>query len=278
MAVIISPSLLLTTPPDIPGFNQNNPAILYRNFFRLGDTDASSEVDPNFRENAYDGLTWDFWEPESLPATLEVELPSPRDGDGAGITFSRQQPEGITVEWQYWDGSDWETVADYNTAARVSMALFEEVEAARWRVRLSGSGDPPKVADVTIGNTLRLERRIYQGFTPNKFAIATEYAVNRSRNGQRLGATVVREGITNSVTVDNLSGDWVHENMPPLIEHIRRTLPVYFAWRPLDFPDDVIFCWGDGDVRPTNTGPRDLMSFDWSYVGVGPDTQDGQQT
>ena len=260
------------------GFNQDNPALLYENIFREGGVSASSEDGFSVALNATDGLTYDFWRPTELPASISVEMVASVGVNAAGITFTSAGGRGVTVEIQKWTGSAWETVTSQaGVTERVALFLFAEDSSDEWRIRLSGGSGIPSVADVSIGSVLRFERRIYQGFVPDRFAVRTEYAVNRSRNGQRLGATIVREGIENSVTIDNLTGEWVDDNLPPLIRHVRETLPMYFAWRPDKYQDDVVFCWGTADIKPNNSGPADYRQFSFDYEGIGPDTVDGPQ-
>ncbi len=276
MAVVLDNNIITSGLPD--GFTQNNPAILYQNFFRDGGVLSSSgHSGAHVPENATTGLTYDFWRPDSLPATIDVELDGAEKADAAGIAFTGAGGKGCLIEVKYHNGSGWVVAADAMLVERVALFLFDEVEASRWRIRISGGSGMPDVIDVSLGKALRIERRIYQGFTPDRFAISTEYAVNRSRNGQRLGATVVREGIDNNVTFDNLTGAWVDGNLKHLINHIRRTLPFYWAWRPLKYSGDVVFAWGDGDVRPENSGPADYRRFSLSYEGIGPATIDGPQ-
>lgn len=273
MSVIVKHSYILTAPAVDP----NDPILLWDNRCRGATVTADSEDGNNLAENAIDGLTWDFWKPASLPATLEVEFSHAETFDAAGIVFSSEGPQGVTAKVEYWDGSQWQEAVDLSTPNRVILALFEEQTSTKVRLSLSGGTGIPRVADFTVGPALRFERRLYQGHIPDVLATRTEFAVNRSRNGQRLGATVVREGLENTIEIDNLSGDWVRANLVPAINSLRRTYPAYWAWRPAKYPNDLAFIWCDRDIRPPNTGPRDLMSVSIPYVGIGPETIDGPQ-
>jgi len=274
MSVIVKHSYILTAPATV---DPNDPILLWDNRCRGATVTADSEDGNNLAENAIDGLTWDFWKPASLPATLEVEFSHAETFDAAGIVFSSEGPQGVTAKVEYWDGSQWQEAVDLSTPNRVILALFEEQTSTKVRLSLSGGTGIPRVADFTVGPALRFERRLYQGHIPDVLATRTEFAVNRSRNGQRLGATVVREGLENTIEIDNLSGDWVRANLVPAINSLRRTYPAYWAWRPAKYPNDLAFIWCDRDIRPPNTGPRDLMSVSIPYVGIGPETIDGPQ-
>lgn len=274
MSVIVKHGYFLTAAATV---DENDPILLWDNHCRGATITASSEDGSHFAENACDGLTWDFWHPTSLPATLEVEFDNAETFDAAGIVFSSEGPLGVTAKVEYWDGAEWQEAVDISTPNRVMMALFEEQTATKVRLSLSGGTGIPYVADFTVGPALRFERRIYQGHTPDVLATRTEYAVNRSRNGQRLGATVVREGIENTIEVDNLSGAWVRDSLVPALKSLRKTRPAYWAWRPAKYPNDIVFMWCDGDIKPSNSGPRDLMRVSIPYQGIGPETIDGPQ-
>jgi hypothetical protein len=278
MSVIIFPGFILSPSED--ALAGDHPVLLYQNIFR--DPSAvitvSGETPGNVVANAIDGLTWDFWQPAGLPAWVELNAGESKEIDALGITFDSVGPRDLTVLLESSpDGVVWSTVAEFITSSRVALALFAPTTAQYWAVSFYGSGDLPFIADITLGAALRFQRRLYGGHVPDRFAAVTQFSVNRSRNGQRLGATIVREGLKNNVSIKNLTADWVRDSLAPALEHMRGGLPFYWAWRPQTFPLEVAFGWTMEDVRPSNNGTRNLLDVNFNYEGIGPSTIDGPQ-
>lgn len=252
------------------GINANNPVIGYRNLLRDGVLTASSEAEDGHADNAITGTTYDYWTPTSLPATLEVELSSAQEADYAGI--AAHSLAGIIVQIQYHDGSDWVTVAESIPAdSRTFMLFWEPALSNRWRVRLSGSGSP-SIGVAHIGKALRLQRRIYVGHTPATMSEQTEIRPNRTEGGQWVGRSVVREGGSVDISLQNLTPRWVREYFEPFRQYAK-TGAWFWAWRPGDYPAEVAYCWTTDDIHPSNQRSNGMMQVSFgaqTYVDFEP--------
>ncbi|RFA24344.1 hypothetical protein CAI21_21965, partial [Alkalilimnicola ehrlichii] len=223
----------------------NAPVFGYQNLLAEGELTASSETADGYAENALIGTT-DFWTPETVPATLEVQLPAVRAADYAGIEAHTLGDAECSVYIEYHDGNDWVTAASGSTGDNRGLAfLFDEQSSDRWRLRVEGSA-PPSIGVVHIGKALRGQRRLYQGHTPIRFGETVRLLVNESETGQLIGNSVIRYGAGTTIELDNLTPDWVRGPLEPFRKHFNQGLPFFWLWRPGKYPDEVAYCWRQG--------------------------------
>jgi len=78
--------------------------------------------------------------------------------------------------------------------------------------------------------------------------------------------SVITEGVSTSSEWKNLTAQWYREKFDPFVVYAR-SRPFFIAWRYAEFPLEVGFVWTTDDIRPTNSGPRDLMSVSMSVDG-----------
>ena len=267
MSVIIANNLILSPPEDAPPLTHAR--IGYRTIWRkAGATVTASSEEADFPASAAaQELTYEFWRPTSLPATWEVDAGEPVTVDYCGI--ASHTLAGNTVEVQYFDGDDWQTVSDVVTGDDTPlMFLFGPVEAQRWRIQIS-DGDVPSVGVVFFGQTLAMQRSIYGGHSPLNLSRSTTREPNRSDRGQWLGLSLVRRGISTDFSWQHLTAAWYRANFDPFVEYATQSRGTFFiAWRPVRFPAEVGYCWVDqDDVQPSNMGQRDLMQVDMTVRG-----------
>jgi len=150
---------------------------------------------------------------------------------------------------------------------RPIMRLVEAATSSFFRVRLTGQ-TTPLVGVIYMGEALQMERGIYIGHTPIGFARKTVVRPNLSTGGQFLGRSIIRVGSSGSWLWKNLTASWVRKYLDPFLE-AARTDPFFILWRPSKFPGEAGYCQTKGDQVPTNSGPRDKMSFDLNAEGLG---------
>ena len=277
MSVIIDNNLILSPPEDAQPIRHAR--ILYRTIWRKSGAtiEASSEQEEFPASALTNELTYEFWRPESLPATWEVDAGEAVTVDACGIASHTMGSDGNAVEVQYFDGSDWETVGDFAPGADDPILfLFEPTEAQRWRIRVTGS-DVPSIGVVFFGKALQMYRPIYQGHSPLSLSRETVREPNRSERGQWLGISVTRRGVKTDFSWENLPALWYRDEFDPFVKYASQGPGTFFiAWRPSQFPQEVGYCWLDqDDIQPDNSGPRDLMSVSMSVRGqIGLETPD----
>ena len=174
---------------------------------------------------------------------------------------------GATVALQSsTDNSTWTTQQTQSGLTdRINMFLFLPVSARYWRLLITVA--IPSIAVVYIGQALDMQRMIYQGHTPLTLSRTTELSNNISEGGQYLGRSIIRKGAKTGFGWQHLKADWYRANFDPFVK-AARTAPFFIAWRPSQYPSEMGFVWVDGDIAPSNSGPRDFMAVDMNVMGL----------
>jgi len=256
---------LQNSNPDPP---LTHARIGYKNIARDGTVSASSEQS-NFPATAAENeLTFERWKPDALPATWQVDFGSDTTVNYCGIAAHSLGENGNQVEVEHSsDGNTWTTIDTFSPSDDSPiMVLFTDTSDQYWRIRLS-SGTIPVVGVIFFGQTLDMERAIYGGHSPLPLSRTTTVRPQRSEGGQWLGRSVVRKGFSTNCEWDNLTASWYRANFDPFAKYATQEEGAFFiAWRPDDY-DEVGYCWTGGDIQPTNTGTRDLMSVSMDVTG-----------
>jgi len=210
--------------------------------------------------------TFEYWKPSTVPATWAIDNGTDVACDYFGLVGDFN---GATVNVQSSpDNSTWTTQVSGAPTGRVAMFLFESVTARYWRIQVTGA--VPSIAVVYIGAALAMQRKLYQGHTPLTLSRITETTQNTSETGQYLGRSIIRKGLQTSCEYQHLTADWYRANFDPFVEAARES-PFFYAWRPEQYPAEVGFVWTTGDIRPSNTGPRNFMSVGFKVAGIAND-------
>jgi hypothetical protein len=147
------------------------------------------------------------------------------------------------------------------------MIFFATVSARYWRLKVVSTVQP--ILGVWyVGETLAMQRGLYGGHSPITLSRTTVVRATKSEGGQFLGRYIVRAGVRTSAQWSNLTASWYRENFDPFVEAARE-YPFFFAWRPSQYPEEIGFCWMDGDVAPRNQGQRNYMSVGIDMDGAG---------
>jgi len=267
MGIVISSGLVLGVDDSI--LPLDHPRIMYDDILRGAVLTPSTEAVGFEAINVNDYLTYDFWRPTALPATLEVETEEARPVDYVLIAAHTLGSAATSVLAQYHNGATWVTFGENLQVLPGSnlpvVFLFEEVMSNRFLFTFTGS-EIPSIGVVMMGRALAVERKLYRGHTPIMLGRKTTIRPSRSENGQWLGRSIRREGVATEIALSNLTASWVREKLDPFIESAR-VYPFGWAWRPADFPAEVAYCWTLADIKPVNTGPRDLMGVTFGVEG-----------
>lgn len=277
MAIVLSGALALGTAAA--EISLKSPRIGYEN--RLRDTGVvvtTSTADTDAEgESVLNGLTWDFWQPTAVPGVIAFTFPEAITADYCGIAGHTLTETGNDVELQYWDGlspGSWVSLGSVipgsETGNKTIMFLFDSVSSAIWRLIVDGGTTTtmPVLGAVSIGTSLVLERKIYGGHTPITLAKNTVIRPQISEGGQFLGRSIIREGASTTIALNNLSAPWVRSDFFPFMESAR-TYPFFFSWRATAaYADEVAYCWTKQDIRVTNNGQANLMDTSFSVDAI----------
>lgn len=210
--------------------------------------------------------TYEYWRPTSAVSTWTIDNGTMVECDYMGVVGDLGN---LTLSCQYsFDGTTWTEAVSGSIGAgsekRTSMLLFSAVAARYWRLAMIGIGN---IAVVYIGKSLAMQRKIYQGHSPLTLSRMTETTQNVSETGQYLGRSITRKGLKTNCEYQHLKAAWYRANFDPFVE-AARTAPFFYAWRPLAYPSELGFVWTTGDIKPTNSGPKDFMSVGFTVTGI----------
>ena len=267
MPIIIGSGIVLGEPAGV--LPLDHPRIMYDDIVNAATLTPSTEETGFEAVNIADYLTWDFWKPTALPATLEIESLAAADVDYALIAAHNLGTVGASISIDYWDGAAWvEIVSEVSPGNDSVLAfLFTSVTSNKFRLNVSGGATMPSVGVFMLGTALAVERKLYKQHTPITLGRRTLIRPQSSEAGQWLGRSIQRDGVATTITFNNLTSAWVRASLDPFIV-AARTRAFGWAWRPADYPAEVAYCQAVGDINPVNSGPRDFMSVSFKVEGL----------
>lgn len=241
--------------------NPNNPVIAYADIASTATLTESSEAAGFAAENVQNSLTYNFWKPTSQNSYIEFDFGSSKTIDYIGIAGHNCGTQGNTINIYYWDGASPGSWVLIDTTAPtddgIILFLFASSSHQIFKAEFVGGG-VPSVAVIHMGARLTVERRIYGGHTPVTLAKQTVIRPQKSEGGQWLGRSIVRQGASTSVALNNLTASWFRTNFKPFMDSAI-TNSFFFAWRPTAYSTEVAYCWTNGDIKPSNMGQANLM-------------------
>lgn len=178
------------------------------------------------------------------------------------------------------DKSTWTDVVSAKVVTNDNAILhyFDSVDDPYFRLKLVGTVDydAPMIAHMKLGRLLILERSMYVGHSPATLSPKSKKITNGSESGQYLGQVVTRRWYQSSCKQENCSPSWVRSNLPEFIKHVQvgreddgtAQGTFFFAWRPSDYPGEVIYAWTDDDIEPSNQRPNGMMEYSFNMQGV----------
>ena len=270
MAVVISSELVLNeAEAAIP---LSYPRILYDDVWRAGTVTASTEAAGFEAANVADGLTWDYWRPTALPATIEVECAAAADVDYALLAAHTLGSGECTVQGQYHDGSDWVDLFEAYAPGtdRVLAFLFTQATASRFRFVIDGGETMPSIGIAMMGKALAMQRGVTLNHRPVTLSRRTVARPQISEGGQLLGRSIAREGVQTEIEFTNLEAGWLRAYFEPFIESAR-VHPFGWVWHPIGYPAEVALLWtpsGHEDIRPEHSGLPDRMDVAFEVEGI----------
>ena len=256
------------------------PRILWQNLARdllASAVSVSSETDAGPRDAPLRPDTVEFWEPDALPATWQIDLGADHDVNAVGIAAHTLGTSGVTVAVAAGVAADIDTddnlpaFSEATVPSDDSPILFLDQLRSIRHVKITLDADnsnslPPRIAVIYIGEALAMERPIYAGHAPITLSRQTELHQSLSRGGQFLGQSFRRHGLVGSVAFRNLTAAWVRSDFDLFVKSARR-YPYFFGWRPETHPAELAYVWTREDIHPSNTGVRNLMAVSWPMNG-----------
>ncbi len=289
MSIYITNSSFLGGSGD--DFNANNPIVGYHSVLTPSDITAPLG-------SSRPGIN--MWSPDTSVSwlgddnsTQSVTLSNTSNEivNYLGIAKHNLASEEFEVKFQYFDGSGYVDMSDFTIYSNDGsiMLYFDDSTYSSFRIVIRSTNldpsDPaisnvrPIIGHVKLGKALVLQRRIYVGHRPATIAKKVARVTHGSENGQYLGQIVKRSFYTSEISQENNSPSFVREHIVPFINHINGDVVIedtapatfFFAWRPSDYPDEVVYGWTMDQISPENQGGDTMggrMSWNCSIEAV----------
>lgn len=271
-----------------------NTRIGYENGLTLSDNATATATNSEAGYDIVDTLntfTFDFWKPSSLPVTITYDAGKNITADYLGLAAHNLSNCTLTLSYSL-DTSVYTEAAKFIIENNNDlMLLFDEVQGRYFQLLIEEGGILPtfesafesatseyyetlygdntggaSLGVTYIGKALAMQRMIYGGHTPGTLADETDFNTNKSEAGQWLGRSVVRRGYGNTFDFQNLTASWYRQNFDPFTESAKYK-PFFVAWRPLNYANENLYAWTEGDIVPSNQGVNDFLSVSMSVKG-----------
>jgi hypothetical protein len=153
---------------------------------------------------------------------------------GATVTVEYEDPAGSPIGWIPVGVA---TPTDNSPL----MFQFTGFDAARVRVKISGESDIPEAAVLFVGKLLRMPRGV-QEFTPLPYGWQRDIVTGQSEAGDFIGRIQVGGHKESNAEFIGLFPSFVRDEMADFLE-ASALRPFFFAWNPLDYPEETGFAW-----------------------------------
>jgi hypothetical protein len=250
------------------------PIIFWHNVVSVNNVTTDSE-DPDFPvtnvANSSLGLKWkqDFTgSPIAMPDVIAVDVTGQGPINYVGIAGHNLGTAGATVavEGSSYPGGEspmsgtaspanHEYVTGFQPGDDSPLVImFDEVESQEGdfgvvRIRLQSPGTVAmEVGVLYVGYATFLDDGIQADHTPLPLATVHDFVAGQSENGGFLGRIVLGQWQESTATIANMETDWARDNMLPFLEHAAEE-PFFWAWNPLDYPEEVSFAWLSNDPQ-----------------------------
>lgn len=268
MTILIDPAVASTLAT---AGTSNNPIVAYANAGNDGNMSTSIGTEVESASLAVTGSTYDAWiaTPASGECALQLVLSSAQTLSFCAVAAHNIATAGASIRLEYSTngGSTWndsgagpETPSDNQAIA----FYFDAVSATHWRFRVTGAGSNDVEIGVALFSTpITIGQRIYQGFTPPITNTNVELQSNVSAGGNLLGSAVVRKGSSANASLTQIDPAFLRASTWEAFQnHFNNGGGFFWAWRPTKY-SDLFYAWRQGaTITPTNSGPKDYMSFD----------------
>lgn len=218
--------------------------------------------------NALTGTTFDPWvaTPASSTARLQVVYSSSQTPTIGAIAAHNLSDVDASVRLQYStnSGSSWSDCGAGIVTPSDNQAIawrFEGVTADYWRLEITSASDDVSIGVLVIGSEIIIPQRIYQGFAPALTPTEVDLTTNVSEGAHLLGSAAVARGSTLSAEFSHIDptfirgADWL-----AFQRRYNSGEGCFLGWRPTKY-NDLHYIWRAAPIRPSNTGPADLMGF-----------------
>jgi len=270
-ASISAPSAITSSVTDLvaPPFPLNHARILYENELfnyssvvpSTGGT-ASYAINPN---------TWQRW---TFTATgsdsILITLPASVDVDT--ICIGAHNLAGVEIAPFYDTDSSgsftgFTTPKTPSTNDSVMFHVSSSLSVRRLVLNINGATGEKFIGYISAGVALQMQRPFFGGHTPITDATVTKFYDSWTESGNIIGRSKRSQGQETTADFKNIDDGW-YRNYFQGFKESALTLPYFFAWNLLEYPDDVGLCCTDSDISAPYMGTRALRSISFTLKGA----------
>jgi len=138
------------------------------------------------------------------------------------------------------------------------------------RILLTPDAVAPQIGVLYIGDLLILPSGIPVGHTPICYGNEVEKTNQVAYNGDFLGTVIRAERLRSSINQQKIDPETYRTYVEPFRQAAILGTPFFLSWAPQWYPDEVGFCWVEGNPQPViseNSGLIDL-SFDVEALSI----------
>jgi len=247
-------------------FALNHARILHNNLLTGSAATSSGGVNPSYTllPNTFERFT--FTETQTityvLPVNVSIDtvcLGAHNLGDKYSVLASYKATTGGTLV------SFGATTPTTDTAIMLHSATTVSVKELI--ITFTGTVDG-YVGVVSAGISMQMPRPFFSGHSPLPLSAVTEYSNSTTETGQWVGREIKSRGFETSVSWDNLPSDFVRGDFFAFMQNAK-SLPFFFAWNLLLYPNDVGYVSVNEDIKPSLSGRRTYMSVGFDLQGHG---------
>lgn len=229
-----------TVDPSQYAADNAQPLLMWDNLLARGTVADSTLPASAPRANAYDGNTFDYWEPDTSPDTLRATFGASEAANACFI--GAHTCAGETVSVQYYNGSTWVTINSVTPSDNQPfMILFEGLSATGWGISTTGG----RIGVAWIGPRVVVPGGVVPDYTPVWAARRYTMFDGKSRRGHFIKQRVM--GVTAQLSPQfmDVSLDFALNDLADFREVYNTGQPFIFASAPSVFPEDVAYCMAE---------------------------------
>jgi len=218
--------------------------------------------------------TYSAWAPPTLPAWVRAEFATPTDGQINYVMAYISDGGGCLFQPEYWSGSAWVAIGQPATVAtgQRECLLWILDTVATDSVRLTVDGDSNSaqayVATVKAGMATIMPYCPPVGYAPAYLNPMDTYTNTFSEGGQILGSQLISSMASEALSWSIMPPDWVR-SVWTVIRPLMRTEGVCFAWRPVTYPQELIYGMVTG-TPAVNYASHVRMGVSFTIEGPSP--------
>ena len=270
-ASISAPSAITSSVTDLvaPPFPLNHARILYENeLFDYSSITSDLGGTPAYAANPNTWQRWNF----NGSGYIKFTLPANKDVDTICIGAHNLGSGGYTIT-PYYRATNGGALTLFDSAKVVTtnnsimFHVGSEVSAKVIEIYASVGTDDAFIGYMSAGVALQMQRPFFGGHTPITDATVTKFYDSWTESGNIIGRSKRSQGQETTADFKNIDDGW-YRNYFQGFKESALTLPYFFAWNLLEYPDDVGLCYTDSDISAPYVGTRALRSISFTLKGA----------